>query len=179
MYGEMKPEIFNYCKKMYGENISIKALEDKNSTFDVLAHDRNINIPIEYKERFFDESKKKFLFEYDILIELIQGVKELSKYDLAGLTNQNINTKIRSERINVIIGWFYKCSAKRLLYIRWLGDSIFDIMDIDFEPFKNWLFNNLAQFKLQWAGGTTGTINLKVKYSEIPKVMYHYEKRKE
>ena len=161
-----KNHIAKYLETLYGKVTFIK-LEDKNLCFDILIHNKNINVKIEYKCRYFKD--ERYLKENDILIELFQSLFEIQKITKAD--NRNINQLTNSHRINTSIGWFYKCTADRLLYLRYYNDELYDIYDIDYPQFRNWFMNNIEKFSLQFSGKTTGTINAKVKFSEIPQNM--------
>lgn len=166
---QYKLDIQNYLKSIYGE-VEFKTVDFKNNCFDLIIHNKNINLNIEYKHRFFETNKNdKYLYYDDILIELFQSIFEIS--NLKELKNNNINNKTTAHRINIAIGWFYKCTADRLLYLRYLDNELYDIIDLDYKPFKNWFMNSLDKFPLQFSDKTTGTINAQVKLNQIPKNM--------
>ena len=172
--------IEKYIKDLYGDSIKINDFADKNLCFDIYLNDRNINISYEYKERYFKTGKDdRYLFEYDLLVELVQGCFEFKKILNNNITNQTINKITNSKRINTIMGWFYKCLADRLLYVKYLNDELFDTIDIDFRLFKDWFNNYIDDSKtvLQWCKLTTGTINAIVPYKDIPKSMFYYNKK--
>lgn len=169
----MNPCINDYIKSQYGPSAEITSFEDKNYCFDIFVHDKNINFSVEYKERFFESGKnEKFLHEYDVLVELIQSTPYLQKIDI-----KNINSS-KAHNINIAVGWFYKCDAKRLIFFRYLDKEIFDVIDIDFPLFKSWVMNNVDNFKLSYSSKTTGTINAVVKLKDIPKAFLNYIKIK-
>lgn len=144
-----------------------KNVDYKNSCFDLYIYDRNLHIKIEYKKRDFRTGINcQYLKKNDVLIELFQSLYEIQKIGI--IDNKNVNNKTNSERINISIGWFYKCAADRLFYLRYLDSCLYDIIDIDFNIFKSWFMNNLNKFKLQFAPGTTGTINAVVNICDIP-----------
>ena len=170
----MKDCITEYIKQRYGDKIILNDYENKNYCFDIYATDRNINFPIEYKQRYFETGKNdKYLQEYDILIELIQSTPYLKNLDIQRINNNNIYD------INISIGWFYKCYSRRLIFFRFLDNNLFDIIDIDFELFKGWFMNNINIFSLQYSNKTTGTINAVVKLKDIPKGYFLYLKKQE
>jgi len=167
----------SYMRKYYGKGIKITDHTDKNLTFDVLATDRNIHITVELKERFsvYD----------DILIELIQTLPYFStdkstgsNINTKGVANSNVNTLFDSYGIQTAIGWFYKTTADRLIFVRYENknsEQPTDIIDIDFIPFKNWVLDNCMDVdkpQLQYSDATTGTINAKIPLSKIPKSYY-------
>lgn len=171
-----KFDIKRYLEEVYG-HLEFKSVDFKNSCFDFIIHNKNINLNIEYKCRYFKTGENDhFLYQDDILIELFQSVFEILK--LTELNNKNINKKTSSQRINIAVGWFYKCTADRFLYLRYLDGDIYDIVDIDYKQFKNWFMNNLHSFELQFSGKTTGTINAKIKLSQIPANMVAIKKMK-
>lgn len=164
-----KFDIKKYLENVYGD-LEFKAVDFKNSCFDLIIHNKNINLNIEYKCRYFETGKNaKYLYYNDILVELFQSIFEISK--LKEIKNTNVNNKTSAHRINLAIGWFYKCTADRLLYLRYLDENLYDIIDIDYKPFKNWFMNNLNKFQLQFSDKTTGTINAQVKIDQIPSNM--------
>ncbi|MDY6857647.1 MAG: hypothetical protein SWO11_23700 [Thermodesulfobacteriota bacterium] len=167
----MRKEINLYLSTNYSNNSIIKDFENKNYGFDVITSNKNMNLLIEYKSRYFITGKTdKILYEYDILVELIQSLPYLDKK----VDNNNINNTFSSYKINIAVGWFYKCIADRLVYFRFLDDNLFDIIDLDFRNFKLWIMNNIENYKLQYSDKTTGTINLKIKLKDIPKYMLFY-----
>ena len=173
----MRIEIENYFKANYDKNIVLKDFENRNYGFDTIISERNLNLLIEYKQRYFITGKNdQYLKEYDVLIELVQTVPLFQ--DLPGLTNRNINKLVNAHKINIAIGWFYKCVADRLVFFRYLDDKLFDVIDIDFKFFKQWLMNEIGSFNLQYSGLTTGTINLKLPLKKIPKPFLKYTRKK-
>jgi len=164
-----KDIILKYLKSRYDSKLEIKDFEDKNQCFDIITNSNSINITIEYKTRYFYIGKNdKFLLENDILVEIIQSTPYIKNTDLK---------KLDTQKLNVAIGWFYKCSADRLIYVRTLDNIFYDLIDIDFKIFKQWLLNNMHKYKLQYSDKTTGTINLILPYNSIPKPLYNYEKK--
>ncbi|MBA7590628.1 hypothetical protein ES708_32755 [subsurface metagenome] len=116
----MRPEIEQYFKKNYDKDIILADYETKNYGFDIIASNQNINLLIEYKSRFFETGENdKFLKKYDVLIELIQSLPIFQKLPL-NIFNQNINELTDSHKVNIAIGWFYKCIADRLVFFRFL-----------------------------------------------------------
>jgi hypothetical protein len=167
----MKEQIVDHLKRQYGQDISLASLEDRNYCFDIYANDRNVNFSIEYKERFFTSpTGEKILKEKDILVELIQSTPYLQSIDVSKV--QSINP----HDVNIAIGWFYKCNADRLIYFRYLDDSLYDVIDIDFRLFKPWFMNNINTFKIIYSAKTTGTINALVDSMTIPKPYGKYTK---
>jgi len=165
-----KHDIKEYLERVFGK-LEFKPANFKNSCFDLIIHNKNINLNIEYKCRYFDtEINEKYLYYNDILVELFQSVYEIAK--LQNINNKNINNLTNSQRINTAVGWFYKCTADRLLYLRYLDSNLYDIIDLDYKVFKNWLMNNLHNFTLQFSGKTTGTINVCVNLSDMPENIY-------
>jgi len=164
----MHKHISFYFKKFYGQDIEIKDFENRNLCFDTVLSDRNINLFVEYKSRFFTSGENEnFLYQNDVLIELVQTLPYFSNR----ATNKNINNLYSSYAVNTALGWFYKCSADRLIYFRFLDKILYDVIDIDFRLFKPWLMNNIGKYKLQYSGKTTGTINLKMPIQDIPQPM--------
>jgi hypothetical protein len=147
----------------YSKNICINNFENKNYLFDVILSEKNQNILVEYKSRYF-KSYNKFPWRDDILIELIQSLPVFNK----NFSLDNINNFFKAHNINIAIGWFYKCYCDRLIFFRYLDDKIYDIIDIDFRLFKSWFFNEIDNFKLQYSAKTTGTINAIVPIDSIP-----------
>jgi hypothetical protein len=169
----MNEYIKEYFGEIYGENITINDFKDDNYCFDVFLHDRNVNFSVEIKQRYFETGKTdRFLKEFDILIELIQSTPFVKQLDISNVNNN------KAYDINIAVGWFYKCYAKRLVFFRYLDSVIYDVIDIDFELFKCWFMNNINDFKLQYSAKTTGTINAVVKLSDIPKGYLIYKKYK-
>lgn len=167
----MRKEVEDHLRKQYGENISLASLEDKNYCFDIYANDRNINFSIEYKERFFTNSSgEDILKKYDILVELIQSTPYLQSFDLSKPKH------IDPYKVNIAIGWFYKCNADRLIYFRYLDDKLYDVIDIDFRLFKPWFMNNINSFDIIYSAKTTGTINALVDVLKLPKPYGNYTK---
>jgi hypothetical protein len=165
----MKEEIVNHFKKHYGQDLSLQSLEDRNYGFDIYANDRNINFSIELKDRFFTSPGGEGLLEkLDILVELIQSTPYFQKIDLSKVQN------IEPYDINIAIGWFYKCNADRLIYFRYLDDTLYDVIDIDFRAFKPWFMNNIKTFDIIYSTKTTGTINAVVNIRKIPKPYIRY-----
>lgn len=173
----MRPEITNYFKKNYDPDIILKDFESENLGFDIVATHKNLNLFIEYKSRFFETDKTdQYLLEYDVLIELVQSVPVFQK--LPELNNKNIKQFINSYKINTAIGWFYKCIADRLVFFRFLDDILYDVIDIDFRFFKQWLMDTISELELQYSDKTTGTINVKVPLKIIPKPFLKYQLNK-
>lgn len=167
----MRKEVEDHLRKQYGQNISLASLEDKNYCFDIYANDRNINFSIEYKERFFTNSSGEgILKKYDILVELIQSTPYLQSIDLEKPRD------IDPHKVNIAIGWFYKCNADRLIYFRYLDDKLYDVIDIDFRLFKPWFMNNINSFEIIYSAKTTGTINALVDVLKLPKPYGNYTK---
>lgn len=167
----MRKEVEDHLRKQYGQNISLASLEDKNYCFDIYANDRNINFSIEYKERFFTNSSgEDILKKYDILVELIQSTPYLQSIDLEKPRD------IDPHKVNIAIGWFYKCNADRLIYFRYLDDKLYDVIDIDFRLFKPWFMNNINSFEIIYSAKTTGTINALVDVLKLPKPYGNYTK---
>lgn len=167
----MRKEVEDHLRKQYGQNISLSSLEDKNYCFDIYANDRNINFSIEYKERFFTNSSgEDILKKYDILVELIQSTPYLQSIDLEKPRD------IDPHKVNIAIGWFYKCNADRLIYFRYLDDKLYDVIDIDFRLFKPWFMNNINSFEIIYSAKTTGTINALVDVLKLPKPYGNYTK---
>lgn len=167
----MRKEVEDHLRKQYGQNISLASLEDKNYCFDIYANDRNINFSIEYKERFFTNSSgEDILKKYDILVELIQSTPYLQSIDLEKPRD------IDPHKVNIAIGWFYKCKADRLIYFRYLDDKLYDVIDIDFRLFKPWFMNNIKSFEIIYSAKTTGTINALVDVLKLPKPYGNYTK---
>jgi len=170
----VREEIDAYFKRNYDKNIMVKDFENENLGFDVVASYKNLNLLIEYKSRFFISGRNEmYLKQYDILIELIQSLPSLQKIP-GQVNNGNINRLFNSHKTNTAIGWFYKCIADRLVFFRFLDDSLYDVIDLDFKYFKQWLMNKISEFELQYSDKTTGTINLKIPLKNIPKVFLRY-----
>jgi len=167
-------EITEYFQKNYDSNIILRDFETENLGFDAIASQKNINILVEYKSRFFESGiNDRYLKEYDVLIELIQSVPSFQK--LPELKNNNINRLINSYKVNTAVGWFYKCIADRLIFFRFLDNAIYDVIDIDFRFFKQWVMNVMSNLELQYSDKTTGTINAKVPLKAIPKPLLKYK----
>lgn len=167
----MRKEVEDHLRKQYGQDISLASLEDKNYCFDIYANDRNINFSIEYKERFFTSSSgEHILKKYDILVELIQSTPYLQSIDISKPRD------IDPHKVNISIGWFYKCNADRLIYFRYLDDKLYDVIDIDFRLFKPWFMNNINSFDIIYSAKTTGTINALVDVLKLPKPYGNYTK---
>lgn len=167
----MRKEVEDHLRKQYGQNISLASLENKNYCFDIYANDRNINFSIEYKERFFTSSSgEQILKQYDILVELIQSTPYLQSIDISKPED------IDPHKVNISIGWFYKCNADRLIYFRYLDDKLYDVIDIDFRLFKPWFMNNINSFNIKYSAKTTGTINAIVEVLKLPKPYGNYTK---
>ena len=161
-----------YLKKQYDENMSIIDLEGKNQAFDIVGNSNSLNMRIEYKSRYFITGKNdRYLHKNDILIEFIQGLPYL-QYE-GQINNTTVNSMFKSQKLNTAIGWFYKCNADRLIYIRYLDGKFYDLFDIEFRLFKDWLLNNMI-YQLQYTGTTTGTINLELPISEIPPPLIYW-----
>lgn len=111
-----------------------------------------------------------YLKKDDILIELIQSTPYIKEKEFIEYT---------PHAINVSIGWFYKCAADRLIYIRMLDQKYYDLIDIEFRGFKSWIFNNIDKYKLQYSSKTTGTVNLILPIIDIPKPFINWEKKHE
>jgi len=157
-----------YIKHQYGEDVTIVDCEDRNQSYDILGWHNSFSIRIEYKNRFFYTGiSEKHLYQNDILIELIQTLPYFLSRGIP--SNRSIDDLYEAQKINTALGWFYKCSADRLFYFRFLDDRFFDLSDIGFALFKPWLLNNLNRFSLQYSDKTTGTINLVLPLSDIPK----------
>jgi len=172
----MRIEIEQYFKDNYDSNIILADYESKNYGFDIIATNKNLNILIEYKSRYFETGKTdKYLKEYDILVELIQSLPVLQNLPL-NISNYNIDKLIDSHKINIALGWFYKCIADRLVFFRYLDNQLYDVIDIDFKFFKLWLMNSIDNFNLQYSNKTTGTINLKIPLNKIPKPFLNYKR---
>jgi hypothetical protein len=160
--------IQSYIKREYGEDFTITDCEDRNNLFDINAHKHNMHIRIEYKRRdFITGENERYLDENDILIELVQKVPYFTNNKTP--TNGNVNNLYNPDKINKSIGWFYKCNADRLFYIKFFNGNYHEFIDMDFILFKGWFLNNIDNFELQYSNKTTGTINSKVPYSKIPK----------
>lgn len=156
--------IAEYLKDKYGD-LDIINFTDKNLTYDFTCNSKNINFMVELKERYLTQ---KYLDEYDVLIELVQTVPYF-KNEIKTMTCYAVNTAV---------GWFYKCNADRLVFIRYLDNVAYDIIDIDFQLFKNWFLNNATMFKLLYSSKTTGTINAVVPLNLVPKGYFIYKKIK-
>jgi len=179
MSSQLKESSKAYITEKYGRQIVVKNFEDKNLTFDSALSDRNINLFVETKQRDFITGENDWaLKKDDILIELVQTLPYFQfPHDIKNiLNNSNINKFFNSKKINTAIGWFYKCSAHRLIYFRYLDSKLYDVFDIDFHNFKAWVLNNFDKFELQYSKKTTGTINLKVPLNQIPKPFLCYSK---
>lgn len=161
--------IKNYIRKQYGDKIQIKDYEDKNYCFDIIAAERNFFQYIEYKTRYFT---KKYFYPDDILIELVQRTSVIS----SNINNRNINSIISSSSVLTAVGWFFKTKADRLIYFRQLENKPYDLIDINFPDFKDWLMNHIAKYKLQFSNKTTGTINVVVPVKDIPKPIIYIKK---
>ena len=160
----MKKETEDHLKKQYGQDISLASLENRNYCFDIYANDRNINFSIEYKERSFTGSSGKYyLDKLDILVELMQSTPYMKSIDLS------MPKSIDLYKLNIAIGWFFKCNADRLIYFRYLDNALYDVIDIDFRLFKPWFMNNINTFESQYSDKTTGTINAVVEIIKIPR----------
>jgi hypothetical protein len=160
----MKKEIEDHLKKQYGQDISLASLENRNYCFDIYVNDRNINFSIEYKERFFTGSSGKYYADkLDILVELMQSTPYMKSIDLS------MPKSIDLYKLNIAIGWFFKCNADRLIYFRYLDKVLYDVIDIDFRLFKPWFMNNINTFESQYSDKTTGTINAVVEIIKIPR----------
>ena len=171
----MRSEISDYFKKNYDSNVTLKDFESKNLGFDVVATHKNLNLLIEYKGRFFESGKTdQFLKEYDILVEIIQSLPVFQKLPIS-ISNRDVNNLITSHKLNVAVGWFYKCIADRLVFFRFLDNELYDVIDLDFRFFKQWLMNEINNFSLQYSDKTTGTINLKIPLNRIPKPFLKYK----
>ena len=160
-----------YIEKTYKvNNITISDCSDKNQVFDIYCSDKSFNISVEVKERFFNDNNSRYMRKDDILIELIQHWYSFG----TSVDNQSINNITTGGKINTSMGWFYKCNAGRLFYLRYYNDMFYDIIDIDFRLFKSWLLDNMDRFELQWCGKTTQTVNLVVPISDIPITILNY-----
>jgi len=166
----MKPEIEEYFKSKYGKNITIETHEDQNYGYDLYLRNKNVNISVEYKERFFIIDR--YLKEYDILVELVQSTPYLKSIDINNIYKENLY------KINIAVGWLYKCNADRLIFFRWLNKDLYDVIDISFYQFKNWFMNNINDFNINYSNKTTGTINAIVKLEQIPKIYFNYWRNK-
>jgi len=155
-----------YTNKQYGIDVVLYDCEDRNQQFDLYVADRNLHLSIEYKNRKFVEKTKNYMNEDDILIEVIQTLPYFIHNNIP--TNKNINNMYSAYKINMAIGWFYKVSANRLYYIKYFEEKFHELVDIEFQTFKSWLLNNMIKQQLQYCDKTTGTINVKVPYIEIP-----------
>lgn len=167
----MRQEVQDHLKKQYGQDIRLSSFEDRNYCFDIFANDRNINFSIEYKERFFTSPNgESILKKYDILVELIQSTPYLQEINI------DKPSWIDPHKVNIAIGWFYKCNADRLVYFRYLDNALYDVIDIDFRLFKPWFMNNINSFEVIYSAKTTGTINALLNLSKIPKSYLNYAK---
>jgi hypothetical protein len=157
--------MLNYVRDNYGQNFTIENFEDKNYGYDYIFKDKNCNITVESKNRYFNKGVDDlYLKKNDILIELIQTVPVLKQLDIKNINNN------KPYDINISIGWFYKCNAQRLIFFRYLDKILYDVIDIDFFCFKNWFMNNIHCFKLNYCSKTTKTINAIVLIKDIPKI---------
>lgn len=169
-----KKIIRNYISNAYRiDNLEVIDHENQNYGYDLIVSSKSFSLTIEYKTRYFYSNDKngKFIYKNDILIELYQSMNLFKNKDKYEIRNQNINTILSSYDINIAIGWFYKCSANRLIYIKLLDDNLYILYDIDFYLLKQWLLTNIDNFNLQYSEKTTGTINLVVPINTIPEIM--------
>ena len=155
-----------YTDKQYGTDIKLHNCEDKNQRFDIYAEDRNFHLSIEYKNREFDDDTQKYMKRDDILIEQVQTLPYFVNNCIP--TNGNIIRFYNVTQVNTAIGWFYKCDADRLYYIKYFNNHFHEIVDIAFRAFKSWFLNNTHLFNPQYSDKTTGTINAEVPYIQIP-----------
>jgi hypothetical protein len=164
-------EVFQkYIRRTYGDEIKIIDCEDKNHRFDVIAQYRSASITFEYKTRYFITGvNSDYLKLDDILIELVQSLPYIQTTALKEFDTNKLNTAI---------GWFYKCAADRLLYLRTLDDKPHDLFDLDFKLFKQWLLNKIGDYKIVYSKKTTGTINIAVPVFDIPKTIIFWHGRK-
>lgn len=179
---KVKPEIIYqellyYFKSIYGPEIKIFLNEDKNYGSDWLLRLNSFLLFIEVKTRG-PYSSDCILKENDVLIELIQNVPYLQvnthpvygqPLALSNLNNRTVEHVFHSDNIIKAVGWFFKCNADRVIFIRFLGDRAYDIIDIAYKGyFKEWFYHNAKNFELNYSNLTTGTINLKVPIKDIP-----------
>ncbi len=151
------------------DNINVSDNSDKNQIFDIQCQDKSFLMIIEIKERFFTDNSH-FLKQEDILLELVQHWYSFGYQ----MDNQSVNNTTCASKINTSIGWFYKCNADRLFYFRHVGGAPYDLIDIDFRPFKNWMLDNMHKFQLQFSNKTTQTVNILVPILDIPCTMYNH-----
>lgn len=154
--------IAEYLKGKYGE-LDVIDFTNKNLTYDFLCNGSNVNFTVELKER---NLTMEYINKYDILIEIIQTAPYL----------KNEMKDMNCGALNTAVGWFYKCNADRLVYVRYFDDVVFDIIDINFPLFKNWFLNNAGMFELLYSSKTTGTINAVVPLKLVPKGYLLYTK---
>lgn len=168
-----------YIADFYDTDLKLMNHENQNHVYDVLAHDRSLLFTIEYKTRdFITDTNDRFLHEDDILVELIQSLPYFCENSIP--INNTVNDLYDPHKINIAVGWFYKCFANRLIYIRRLDGQLYDLIDLAFNSlFKPWFLNHVHKFELQYSGKTTGTINAKVPIDYVPKVMRRWVKAEE
>ncbi len=164
----IKEWISKYVRSRYEEKFFLNDCEDKNNCFDIMFSNRNMNMTVEIKTRFFYTGiNDSYLYKDDVLIELIQSTPYIKQTEI---------NDMKTVKINIAIGWFYKCYADRLIYMRTLDDKYYDLIDIEYKNFKCWLLNNIEKYNLNYCDKTTGTINLVLPITDIPKPFVIWEK---
>lgn len=156
----------DYVRDKYNETYF--DVTDKNIEYDYITSSGK---KIELKTRVYGDDNLKHLVPRDILIECIQNVVDC-----------NYATNHRDPyRLNTSIGWMYKCNADRLIQISYLGDSeyalgddaLYDIIDIDWQRLKTWIFNHTRTLdKLVVSNISTGSLNYAVKLTDITDIMF-------
>lgn len=153
----------NYFREYINYQYNTNNIEDqsyKNIYYDIMLDN---SITVELKTRFFTDTSKRFLEKNDILIELVQGMSTLRK-NISDITVKETHTAV---------GWFYKCKAERLFYLKLLNNRPVNIIDIDFTNFFYWANENMDRFKINYSPKTTCTINAIVPIVDLPKNLYY------
>jgi len=155
-----------YLKNKYDlglwEVVGKKRMQEYDFTFRKRLLDTSVisTLRVELKTRFFDDNNKHLLEDRDILLEAIQN------------TTYTLNKNPSPKALNVSVGWFYKCSANRLIQVSYMNKNhIYDIIDIDFLKLKPWLLDNMEKVTTRYSGKTTGSLNYVLKLKDIPKDM--------
>jgi hypothetical protein len=165
-----KQTVEQYLKDNYSPTIQTIDVEDKNFAYDIIAVDRSMSFTVEYKSRYFTTKNKRFLDANDILIELVQHMPYL----------QTELDNIDPSRLYIANGWFFKCDADRLVYVRYLDDIVYDVIDIDFKIFKGFFSNYMGDKDIikstVYSKKTTGGYNITLKIRDIPRGIINYKK---
>jgi len=119
-----------------------------------------------YKSKGWTFNRESACKEYDIIIEECK-VEEKFRYN----DYNDFLIEIIQDIISFNKGWYYETKAKKIFYI--INDQ--KLYSIDWDKFKNWFKLEYKNIKFRPIISIMGwglTINIAIKWDEIPKKYY-------